>query len=219
MSQTVPPRFLFRIALAAPHLAEFPPKKFPVELPAECVLPSLAGLDGQDDFAEWRCGWNEEGIAFSVTVRGKQQALKCDPLSPKTSDGVQIWIDTRGTQNVHRATKFCHHLCILPSGRGARRLEPSVTMLPLANAREEVPSEAASKAAFQLASEVTADGYQLCVWIPAAALHGYDPESHKKLGLYTVVKDSELGEQFLSVGREFPIDFDPSMWQTLELVR
>lgn len=31
--------------------------------------------------------------------------------------------------------------------------------------------------------------------------------------------DAELGEQFLTIGREFPIDFDPSMWQVLELTR
>ncbi len=218
MSQTVPSRFLFRFAFAAPHLAELSPKALPSELPATCRLPSLTELDGTPDFAEWRCGWNEAGLAISVTVQGKQQSLKCDPLSSKTSDGVHLWIDTRCTQNVHRATRFCHHFVMLPMGRGAGKREPSITQFPFANAREEV-SERSAGVSVTLSNQVTADGYQLCVWFSAAALHGFDPESHAKLGFYGVVRDAELGEQFLTVGREFPIDFDPSMWQILELVK
>ncbi len=219
MSQTVPPRFLFRFAYTAPYVAELSQKKLPIELPPECRLPSLAELDGQTDFAELRCGWNEAGVAISVTVQGKQQALKCDPLSPKTSDGMQLWIDTRCTQNVHRATRFCHHFCVLPTGRGAKKQEPSITQLPLANAKEDVSRDATGKAAITLAAQLTGDGYQLCAWFPAEVLQGFDPESHPKLGFYAVVRDAELGEQFLTIGREFPIDFDPSMWQTLELIR
>ncbi len=33
------------------------------------------------------------------------------------------------------------------------------------------------------------------------------------------MKDAELGEQFLTVGREFPYDHDPSLWSTLELTK
>ena len=218
MSQTVPPRFLFRFAFAAPYVADLSPKSLPAELPVACVLPSLTELDGTPDFAEWRCGWNDQGLAISVTLHGKQQPLKCDPLSPKTSDGVQLWIDTRCTQNVHRATRFCHHFMMLPTGRGTGKREPSITQFPFSNARDDNPERSAG-APISLASEVTADGYRLCVWFSAAALHGFDPESHAKLGFYGVVRDAELGEQFLTVGREFPIDFDPSMWQVLELVR
>jgi hypothetical protein len=218
MSQTVPPRFLFRFAFAAPYLADFLPKVLPAELPDACVLPSLTDLDGASEFAEWRAGWNERGLAISVTVRGKQQPVKCDPSSPKTSDGVQLWIDTRCTQNVHRATRFCHHFVMLPNGRGAKQREPSIMQVPLANARDEAPARSAD-AAITLASAITEDGYQLCVWFSASSLHGFDPESHAKLGFYAVVRDAELGEQYLSVGREFPIDFDPSLWQTLELVK
>ena len=217
MSQTVPPRFLFRFAFPAPFLADFPPKSMPAELPAECRLPELNDLDGAAEFAKWSCGWNHDGLAVSVSVSGKQQPLKCDAASPKSSDGVQLWIDTRCTQNVHRATRFCHHFVILPRGQGKKQSEPLVTQIPLANAREEAPTRS-TDAAITLANEITSDGYKLCAWFPAGALQGFDPESHPRLGFYAVVRDAELGEQFLSVGREFPIDFDPSLWQTLELI-
>lgn len=218
MSQTVPHRFLFRFAFAAPYRAELAPRSLPSELPDGCKLSSLSDLDGTPDFAEWRAAWNDDGLAISVTVKGKTQPLKCDPLSPKMSDGVQLWIDTRCTQNVHRATRFCHHFIVLPMGRGTGQREPSITPLPFSNAREENPERSAG-VSVTLSSDVTADGYRVGVWFPSAALHGFDPESHPKLGFYGVVRDNELGEQYLTVGREFPIDFDPSMWQILELNR
>ncbi len=54
-------------------------------------------------------------------------------------------------------------------------------------------------------------------WTPAECLQGYDRDSNPLLGFYYAVKDAELGEQFLTVGREFPFDHDPSLWSTLEL--
>jgi hypothetical protein len=63
------------------------------------------------------------------------------------------------------------------------------------------------------------DGYRLEAWFPADSLVGFDPAAHPRLGFYSLVRDAELGEQFLTVGREFPIEYDPSLWQTLECQR
>jgi hypothetical protein len=68
-------------------------------------------------------------------------------------------------------------------------------------------------------SRPTAGGYELDVWIPAECLQGYDRDSNPLLGFYYVVRDAELVEQFLTVGREFPFDHDPSLWSTLELTK
>ena len=54
---------------------------------------------------------------------------------------------------------------------------------------------------------------------PAAALYGFDPQEHPRLGVYYVVRDQELGDQFLSVNWDFPFGDDPSLWAVLELVR
>jgi hypothetical protein len=53
--------------------------------------------------------------------------------------------------------------------------------------------------------------------LPAAVLHGYDPEQHPRLGFFYSIRDDELGEQVLSVGPEFPFWDDPSLWSVLEL--
>ena len=62
---------------------------------------------GDSPYADLRLGWSEQGIAINVTVRGKQQAPWCRDSRIDESDGVQIWIDTRNTQNIHRAGRFC----------------------------------------------------------------------------------------------------------------
>lgn len=69
----------------------------------------------------------------------------------------------------------------------------------------------------QSVSRATRSGYELEIWTPAECLQGYDRDSNPLLGFYYAVKDAELGEQFLTVGREFPFDHDPSLWSTLEL--
>jgi hypothetical protein len=62
-------------------------------------------------------------------------------------------------------------------------------------------------------------GYRLEAFLPAAALNGYDPHEHPRLGVYYCVRDQELGDQFLGVGWDFPFAEDPSLWAVLELVK
>lgn len=217
MSAVVPPRFLFRWSFPVPYWSAPPVANGPLpDLPDPHRLPSLSGLDGDVDFATWRLGWNEQGLALVVDVAGKTEPVRCDPLSPASSSGVHVWIDTRCTQTVHRATRFCHRFSLLPTGSGKQQ-QPVVTALPLGPSREESPAARATPV--RLASALRDDGYRLQAWFPAESLTGYDPESHPRLGFYGVVLDAELGAQRLTVGGEFPYESDPSLWQTLELVR
>jgi hypothetical protein len=61
-------------------------------------------------------------------------------------------------------------------------------------------------------------GWRMEVFLTAEALHGFDPETNRRLGFAYQVTDPVRGDQFLSVGREFPVGEDPSLWATLELV-
>lgn len=214
MTTVVPHRFLFRWSFPVPYCV--PPRgdAAPPELTDVHQLPSLTGLDGQAEFAAWRLGWHEQGFAIDVIVTGKTQPVRCEPLSPATSSGVHVWLDTRGTQNVHRATRFCHRFALLPVGR--HKQQPLVTALPIGATREAAEHSAA---AVRVVSKVHDGGYRLRAWFPAESLTGYDPESHARLGFYGTVIDVELGTQALTVGSEFPYESDPSLWQTLELVR
>ena len=55
------------------------------------------------------------------------------------------------------------------------------------------------------------------MFLPAKALHGFDPETNRRLGFAFQVSDAEREDQFLGVGRDFPIGENPSLWSTLEL--
>ncbi|GAB4138202.1 MAG: hypothetical protein Tsb009_06160 [Planctomycetaceae bacterium] len=69
-----------------------------------------------------------------------------------------------------------------------------------------------------IVGDVTENGYWLEAWLSADILTGYDPGNHPALGFSYLLRDSELGDQFLTVGTEFPVSHDPSLWTSLELI-
>ncbi len=216
MSQLVPARFLFRWSIPIRRIVELPAAGVRLlNLPVECQLPALGELDHFREFADMRMAWNPTGLGISVEVRGRSRRLKCSLDSASTSDGLHVWIDTRNTQTVHRATKFCHQFAFLPCGAGRKEADPAVIAIPLARAREDTTITDSSL--IQMKSEVQSDRYLLEAWIPSEALVGFDPDTHSSLGFNYVVRDSELGDQTLAVGSEFPCASDPSLWQTIEL--
>ena len=216
MPSVVPHRFLFRYSLPIGRIDRLPRKgRKLLNLPAECELPQFGDLDQPEPFAVLAAAWNKRGLALSATIHGKQHPPSCSAATPAESDGLQVWVDTRNTQSIHRASRFCHHFCALPTGGGPKSDRPLAVQLPTARATEDSPI--ADPSALPVASEMLADGYRVELWLPADVLTGYDPEANPRLGFYCYLFDSELGEQFLSVGREFPFAHDPSLWSTLEL--
>ena len=212
-SPLLPPCFLFRYSFPIRFEKALPRSgKKLLGLPENCALPDLSGLEGAKPFGELRIAWNRAGLGINVEVRGKKQLPQGNLRSPTTSDGLQVWIDTRNTQNIHRASRFCHHLCLLPVG-GDRG--PAIVPLAIARAREEVSLPDPDD--FRIQAEVSRGGYLLEAWLPAGTLHGFDADASPRLGFSYLLTDSELGEQYLSVGNDFPISHDPSLWATLEL--
>lgn len=186
-----------------------------LELPEAFRIASLGELDQTTEFADLRIVWNPAGLGFSIHVGGKSRKPQCDPATAASSDGLHVWLDTRHTQTVHRATKFCHQFALLPTGGGPRKTAPHAAAIPLARARDE--AALADAAEIQIWSEIRSDGYLLEAWLPKSVLVGFDPDSHPRLGFHYVVRDRELGDQSLAAGSEFPYASDPSLWQTLEL--
>lgn len=217
MNELIPPVFLFRLSLPVRKDAKLPRTgKSPVAIGPDFALPIDGELSQGNHFGDVRLAWNERGLGCRIAVSGKQSALRCDSGELLSSDGLQLWIDTRSTQNIHRASRFCHHFVILPAGSLRDRSLPVVRQLPIARAKEEAPVCDPQEITVQ--AEVTSSGYTLEVWFPAEVLHGYEPESNPRIGFYYLLRDRELGDQFLSVGPEFPFDHDPSLWWPLELV-
>ncbi len=141
MNKLLPHRFLFRYSMPVRRVKQIPRRgKSLLKLPATCTVPEFGELDDHAAFADVRLGWNAAGLGISAQVTGKQKPLDCRLADPTESDGLQIWIDTRNTQNIHRASRFCHHFCLLPSGAGKKSDQASVQQLPIARAREDAPN-------------------------------------------------------------------------------
>jgi hypothetical protein len=222
----VPPRFLFRFSFPVREVEPSAARKPFLDLEKIAPLPNLDELDAAAPFATLRAGWNEAGLGFRLEVSGKKMPVFADSTNPSENDGLQLWIDTRNTQSIHRATRFCHQFVFWPipddwpkvTARGNVGLaKAGAQQLAIALAKEDAPMSRASLV--QAASRPIKSGYELEIWIPTECLQGYDRESNPLLGFYYAVRDAELGEQFLTVGREFPFDHDPSLWSTLELVK
>jgi hypothetical protein len=218
MSTTlIPQSFWFRLALPCQRVEGLPrPSGRLLDLPADSALPPTPRLDGREPWAEVRTAWNPGGLAIAVEVTGKPGRITHDPARPEASDGLQLWVDTRDTRDVHRATRFCHRfqVAILPARAGS---EPTatVTQLPIHRAQADAPR--AGRDLIKARVERLRQGWRLELFLPAESLHGFDPDTNRRLGFAYQVTDPDRGDQFLGVGREFPIAEDPSLWATLEL--
>ena len=215
-SALISPTLLFRFAAPCRHTDEKWSAKG-LALDELYRLPCFAELGGARPFADVRLAWSEAGLALNVIVRGKQQPPWCRDSRIEDSDGVQLFIDTRNTQNIHRAGRFCHRFAFLPVGTGQRFDDAIATMLAINRAKES-PREIDPRS-LKIRSEPLAGGYRLEGFIPAAALTGFSPADHPAVGFSYAVIDRELGWQTFSVGNELPFVEDPSLWGTLDLVR
>ena len=207
---------LFRFAAPCLHAEGLSPAKG-INLAEKYRLPCFAELEGKPSFADVRLAWSETGLALAVRVSGKSQAPWCRDSKIEDSDGVQLWIDTRNTQNIHRAGRFCHRFAFLPAGAGRRFDEPVAALLAINRAKES-PREI-DRGALLVQSAMTKDGYALAAFIPASALTGFSPADHPAIGFCYAISDRERGVQTFSVGPELPFAEDPSLWGTLDFVR
>lgn len=213
----VPHRFLLRIAYPCRYAKQMPLRDDDqlLELGEEHRIDNFAAMDDERNFADVRLAWNELGIGLQVAVRGKEKAAQGNVARPRGSDGVTLWLDTRDARAGHRATRYCHQFHFLASGAGSDHDEPVLVQAKINRALEDAPHAPADSVPFMVRS--IRGGYRLEAFLPAAALHGYDPEQHPRLGFFYAVRDDELDEQLLSLTSEFPYWEDPSLWSVLEL--
>ena len=215
----IPNRFLFRVAYPCRYVGGVPREEGDdlLDLPPSCRLDGFTDMDDRRPFADMRVAWNEGGLAVQVEVRGKEHSPVGDASRPRHSDGVTVWIDTRDARTSHRASRYCHQFYFLAASGGAERDEPAFVHSKINRALQDAPTVSPDVVPFQFIRRK--DGYRLEAFLPAAALHGFDPEQNPRLGFHLAVHDHELGEQYLSVGGDFPSSEDPSLWSVLELVK
>lgn len=215
----IPYRFLVRLMYSCPHVADMPRDEDDclIELPDAAKLDPFAEIDAAPRFADVRLAWNETGLGLQVVVKGKDSPPLGDPDRLRQSDGITIWIDTRGDRSGHRATKTCHQFHFLAAGGGSERVEPLFAQTKIHRALQDAPLATSTDVPFRV--ERIKKGYRIEAFLSANVLYGFDPEQNPRLGIYYAVRDFELGEQTPSVGSDFPFAEDPSLWASLELVK
>jgi hypothetical protein len=215
-TRLIDPTMLFRFAVDC-HQRKTLWNDKQLVLSSKYRLPGFGHLAGRPVFADVRAAWNPEGLVFTVRVAGKKQTPWCREQRIEESDGLRIWIDTRDTKSIHRASRFCHQFAFLPSGGDAGFEKPVAAPVGITRAREE--PQPVPFGGLKVHSEKRIDGYQLTALIRSEALTGFDPEDHPQLGFSYAVIDREHGWQTFSLGPEYPFQEDPSLWGSLLLNR
>lgn len=215
-STLLPASFLFRFSVPCRYKSPLWTDKG-AQLDESHRLLELAQIDAQPTFAELRIAYSEAGLAFAAEVRGKRQPPWCRESRPDDSDGVRIWIDTRDTHNIHRASRFCHQFIFMPGGSGRGLDEPCADQVLINRAKEN--AKPVRPGVLRVLREKRPNGYWLEGLIPASALTGFDPAENPRLGFTYAVVDREIGEQTFNCPSDFAYREDPSLWATLELTR
>jgi hypothetical protein len=215
----VPNRFLVRLLYACPYVKDMPrdDEESLIALPDAARLDSFADMDAAPNFGDVRLGWNETGLGLTVDVKGKDNLPIGDVGRPRQSDGVTIWIDTRGDRTRHRATRTCHQFHFLAAGGGPNKDEPAFAQSKIHRALQDAPLAGTDDVPFRY--ERKKGGYRIEAFLSASVLSGFDPEQYPRLGVFYAVRDFEKGEQTPGADSDFPFAEDPSLWASLELVK
>ena len=215
----VPNRFLVRLLYSCLHVRNMPldDEDSLIELPEAARLDSFADMDDAPRFADVRLGWNESGLGLTVEVRGKDNYAIGDAARPRQSDGITLWIDTRGDRTGHRASRTCHQFHFLAAGGGANKDEPAFVQSKIHRALQDAPLVTSNDVPFR--HERVKGGYRIEAFLSANVLTGYDPEQFPRLGVFYAVRDFEKGEQTPGADSDFPFAEDPSLWASLELAK
>ena len=224
----IPRQFLFRFAHACRHRKRFGTKGMLVDLPRDCRAVFLGAMDNLPKFADVRFAWNSSGLAVQWQVRGKREPIYGEVDKPAASDGLTLWMDTRDTRTIHRATRYCQQF-VIAAHDGQESGTPVIVQRKLHRALEDAPhadlstvqlrrSAIDEDGVLQPAKAKTTRDYRMEVILPANVLHGFDPETNTRLGFCYRVRDREMGDQILAPGTEFPYWEDPSLWSVMELV-
>jgi len=217
MNSIIPPSALFRFRIPCLELPKLPKQIGDLSLDERYRLPAFSELDSNQPFADVRMAWTRTLLIWQVEVRGKKKKLWCREGRADESDGLHVWLDTRDTKTVQRATQFCHQFAFLPAGGGTLRDRTVAEQIWMAQAGGN--PRAFDPGTMRVAAQVEPSAYKLVAALETCQLTGYDPAETTRFGFFYQVIDAEKGRQTLSLNPDlYRFADDPSLWATLDLV-
>ena len=213
----VPNRFLFRFEFPLRYRSSPAIDGDLGDWGDQYAIAHLGGLEGKTAFAKVWMGWNETGLFIACRVEGRIGPLRCDPQQFWKGDNLRLCTDTRDTRDIKRASRHCQQFYFMPCGGGTDGRKAIGGSARIHRATEHAPTVAPGL--IKAASSRTAKRYTIEGHVPAEALFGFDPAEHRRLGLFIMIEDVELGQQALTVGDELNWHIDPSTWASAALTR
>jgi len=218
MTTLVPHRSLFRFEFPLRYCRAAPAINGDLrDWPDAFRLPDFGPMDGAEPFGRIWIGWNENGLFVACRVEGRTRPFKCDPKHFWKGDNLRLCTDMRDTRDIKRASRYCQQFYFLPAGGGRNGKRPVAGAARIQRATEHAPLP--PPGAIEIAGGRKGDVYTMEARIPAAALAGFDPDEHRRIGIYTMLEDIELGQQYLTVGDDLNWHIDPSTWATAVLTK
>lgn len=179
-------------------------------LPARYLLPSTQALTGEKTIAKIFLGWHEEGLAITAEVRRPTTHVAFPDI--RKGDSLELFFDTRDIKTSGYNTKFCHHFFFLPREiEGKQKGEKT-------HFRTEDCHDLCPPQSLQLDVKETQRSHKYSIFIPKAALQGYEPLQSERLGFsYRISAFGTPGQHFAALSSVYPIEEQPSLWASLSL--
>lgn len=211
-----PSRMLFRPVALCPRLEPPPPIDGDLaDWEGVPPLTDLGDLDGEAGFAQVQVAWSEAGLFIAYRCPKPEGAVVVNRRRPHAGDGLQVWVDTRATQDAHRASRFCHHFILLPRGGGPGGADAVAWQVNIRRARERPPL--CDPRRISVASVIGEGFYTIEAHLPAEVLHGFEGHAGERIGFNYLAHDIPAGRRHWSAPPDLPVETDPSLWGLLEL--
>ncbi len=220
------PAWLFDFGFPIPQLngRSTKPERLDWKLRSEHIIPAFGSLSGGKRFAEAFIAWNEEGLFFEARVKVPYSKAAGAAVSSPASNAASktthcsLYLDTRWSPGVHRATTFCHRFDFILS-------RPSLSQPELRGHGELAPIQRARAAPTEIhPTDISVgvfhhtDGYEIRAFLRADTLTGYSPTEFPDIGLFYTINDSLVGSQILARTLQSPFFEDPSLWCRAKLL-
>lgn len=190
------------------------PDRLEWNLDEACLIPAFSSLSGARRFAEAYIAWSPAGIFFHVILMARgpdiaeTKAVNVNPRGYLCS----LYLDTRWSPDVHRATSFCHRFdfTLIRPTRSTPERRGHGELTPIQRARA-APADVHPKD-ISVATYLRPGGYDIKAFLPAETLTGYSPEEFQDVGVFYTINDLIYGNQIMARTLQSPYFEDPSVW-------
>ncbi len=184
----------------------------------EYKIPALSSLSGGKQFAETCLSWSSIGLFFQSTFKASAGSMANSAGLTSRASLLSLYIDTRWSPGVHRATSFCHRFDLI--------LNRPTKVLPVVRGHGELnPIQRARSAPaaihpndISVATFFHSEGYEIKAFLKGATLTGYSPEEFQEMGIFYTINDGVFGNQIMARTLQSPYFEDPSVWCRCKLV-